>query len=68
MFETLWLVVLSREFAKVAKHVIKLAEKDNQKTLSCCLNIGICRSIMKRKSGGEIDVRSPVPLPETGHS
>jgi hypothetical protein len=51
-----------REFARVAKHVIRLAERNSQRrTLLCCLELGICKALLKRRVDGDPDVSSALP-------
>lgn len=46
-----------REFARMAKRVIKLSQQEGQQVqLSCCFKLSLCSKLLQRKSNAAIDV------------
>ncbi|CAL8468915.1 g8456 [Coccomyxa elongata] len=56
---------VNREFARMAKRVIKLSQQEGQQVqLSCCFKLSLCSKLLQRKSNAAIDQESLVSMAE----
>ncbi|BDA43089.1 probable E3 ubiquitin-protein ligase BAH1-like 1 at C-terminar half [Coccomyxa sp. Obi] len=56
---------VNREFARMAKRVIKLSQQEGQQVqLTCCFRLSICSKLLQRRSNAAIDKDSLVSMAE----